>query len=152
MLDLKPNKIDSSSSSIKSNQSKKGNKNRRSFPPRTTRFLGRTEDIKYDIFDVRDGRSPEQFNKTLKAIADYILKEYRNGMTCSQSIRDMSLAHLDEPDRPKDFNNPVHMAIFNEEVREYVKEKKTLKGHLNSAFGLIWGQDTPGMILHYLKP
>jgi hypothetical protein len=66
-------------------------------------------------------------------------------MTCSQSIRDMSLAHLDEPDRPKDFNNPVQMAIFNEKVQEYVKEKKTLKGQLNSAYGLIWVQCTPGM-------
>jgi hypothetical protein len=131
MLDLKPNKSDSSSSSVN--------------PPRTSRFLGRTEEIKHDIFDVPDGRSPEQFNKTLEAIADYILKEYRNGMTCSQSIRDMSLAHLDEPERPKDFNDPVQMAIFNEEVREYVKEKKTLKGQLNSAFGLIWRQCTPGM-------
>jgi len=116
MSDIKPNKIDSSSSSIKSNQSKKGNKNRWSFPPRTTRFVGQTEEIKYDIFDVPDGRFPEQFTKTLEAIADYILKEYRNGMTCSQSIRDISLAHLDEPDRPKDFNDPVQMAIFNEEV------------------------------------
>jgi hypothetical protein len=116
MSDLKPNKIDASSSSVKRNQSKKGNKNHRSFPPRTSRFLGQTEEIKHDIFDVPDGRTPEQFNKTLEAIADYILKEYRNGMTCSQSIRDMSVAHLDEPDRPKDFNDPVQMAIFNEEV------------------------------------
>jgi hypothetical protein len=113
---VKPNKIDSSSSLIKSSQSKKGNKNCWSFPPRTTRFLGQTEEIKHDIFDVPDGRSPEQFNKTLETIADYILKEYWNGMTCSQSIIDMSLAHLDESDRPKDFNNPVQMAIFNEEV------------------------------------
>jgi hypothetical protein len=111
MSDLNPR-----TSLIKSNQSKKGNENCRSFPPRTTRFLGRTEEIKHDIFDVPDRRSPEQFTKTLKAIADYILKEYQNEMTCNQYIRDISLAHLDGPDKPRDFNDPVQKAIFNEEV------------------------------------
>jgi hypothetical protein len=145
MTDNKPTKEEIPPSPFKSNQQKKGNKNGRPFMPRTSRFTGQTEEIKYNIFDVPDGKSPEQFNKTLESIADYILKEYKNGMACNQSIRDMELALLEEPDRPDDFNDPVKLAFFNKEVREYVKEKKTFKGQLNSAYGLILGQCIPCM-------
>jgi hypothetical protein len=94
---------------------------------------------------VPDGRNPEQFSKTVEAIADYILKEYKNGMACSQTIRDMTPATLEEPRRPDDLNDPVKLAIFNEEVREYVKDTKSFKGQLNSAYGLILGQCTSSM-------
>jgi hypothetical protein len=39
----------------------------------------------------------------------------------------------------------IQWAIFNEAVREFVKENKTLKGELNSAYGLIWGQCSPSI-------
>jgi hypothetical protein len=82
---------------------------------------------------------------TLESIADYFLKEYKNGMACSQTIRDMSPAILEEPRRPDELNDQVKLAIFNEEVREYVKDKKSFMGNLNSACGLILGQCTPSM-------
>jgi hypothetical protein len=109
------------------------------------KFIGRTEEIKNDIFDVPDGNNPKQFSKMVEAITDYILKEYKNGMAYSQAIRDMTPETLKEPRRHDDLNDPVKLAIFNEEVREYVKDKKSFKGQLNSAYGLILGQCTPSM-------
>ena len=145
MSESKPIKVESTTTTSSNPTQKRGNRNRRIFIPRAPKFTGRTEEIKNDIFDVPDGRNPEQFSKTLESIADYILKEYKNGIACSQSIRDMMTAIIQEPDTPDDFSDPVKIAIFNEEVREYVKEKKMFKGQLNSAYGLILGQCTPGM-------
>jgi hypothetical protein len=108
-------------------------------------LIGRTDEIKKDIFDVPDGRNPKQFSKTVESIANYILKEHNNGMACSQTIGDMTPETLKEPRRPDDLNDPVKLAIFNEEVREYVKDKKSFKGQLNSVYGLILGQCTPSM-------
>jgi hypothetical protein len=51
----------------------------------------------------------------------------------------MAPATLEEPRRSDDLNNIVKLAIFNEEVKEYVKDKKSFKGQLNSAYGLIFG-------------
>jgi hypothetical protein len=66
-------------------------------------------------------------------------------MACSQTICDMTPETLEEPRRPDGLNEPVKLAIFNDEVREYVKDKKSFKGQLNSAYGLILGQYTPSM-------
>jgi hypothetical protein len=66
-------------------------------------------------------------------------------MAYSQTIRDMTPATLEEPRRPDDLNDPVKLAILNEEVREYVKNKKSFKEQLNSAYGLILGQCTLSM-------
>jgi hypothetical protein len=63
---------------------------------------------------VPDRRNPKQFSKTVESIADYILEEYKNGMACSQTIRDMTPATIEEPRRPDDLNDPVKLAIFNE--------------------------------------
>jgi len=145
MSDPKPIKVDSSHTISSSQNQKKGNRNRRSFIPRTPKFTGRTEEIKYDVFEVPDGKNPEQFNKTLEAISDYILKEYKNGIACSQSVRDMIVVNITEPSKPEDFNDPVQLAIFNEEVREFVQQRKWFKGQLNSAYGLILGQCSPSM-------
>jgi hypothetical protein len=40
----------------------------------------------------------------------------------------MALVPPEEPHRPDDCNDPVKIAILNEEVRENVKEKKNLSG------------------------
>ena len=75
MTESKPTKVESSSMTFNGNPQKKGFKNRRPFIPRASKFIGRTDEIKNDIFDVPDGRNPEQFSKTLESIADYILKD-----------------------------------------------------------------------------
>jgi hypothetical protein len=77
------------------------------------KFIGRPDKIKNNIFDDPDGRNPEQFSKTVESIAKYILKEYKNGMPCSQTIRDMTPATLKEPRRPYDLNDQVKIAMFN---------------------------------------
>ena len=60
-------------------------------------------------------------------------------MVCSQSIRNMVLATLKDSGQPDTFNNPVKMATFCQEVREYVRDMKAFMGQLNSAYRLILG-------------
>jgi hypothetical protein len=69
-----------------------------------------------------------KFSKTLDSIANYILRENKNGMACIQTIRNLTPEILDKPERPDNLNDLVKLAIFNEEVREYVKNKKSYKG------------------------
>jgi hypothetical protein len=145
MTESKPTKVESSPMIFSGNPQKKGYKNRQSFIPRASKLIGRTDEIKNDIFNVPDGRNPEQFSKTVESIANFILKEYKNDMACSQSICDMAPATLEEPRRPDDLNDPVKLAIFNEEGREYVKAEISFKGQLTSAYGLILGQCTPSI-------
>jgi hypothetical protein len=68
--------------------------------------MGRTKVIKNDVFDVPDGGSLEQLNKTSESIDDY-LNDYNQGMACSQFIHNMNLELLEDPDRPDDFSDPV---------------------------------------------
>jgi hypothetical protein len=68
--------------------------------PKASKFIWHTDEIKNNIFDVPDGRNPKQFSKTLESIANYILKEYKNSMACSQTIRDMAPETLQESGRP----------------------------------------------------
>jgi hypothetical protein len=128
MTESKPTKVESSPMIFSGNPQKKRYKNCPPFIPRASKLIGRTDKIKNDIFDVPDGRNPKQFSKMVEAIANYILKEYKNGMACGQTIRDMTPATLEESRRPDDLNNPVKLVIFNEEVREYVKDEKSFKG------------------------
>jgi hypothetical protein len=57
----------------------------------------------------------------------------------------MAATTLEEPRRPDDLNDPVKLAILNEEVREYVRDKTSFKGQPNSAYRLILGQCNPSI-------
>jgi hypothetical protein len=39
----------------------------------------------------------------------------------------MTPATLNAPRRPDDLNDPVKLAIFNEDMRKYVRDKKSFK-------------------------
>jgi hypothetical protein len=80
------------------------------------------------MFDVPNGRNPEQFNKTFEVISDYILKECKNGIACSRSIRDMKIAIIEELNKPEDFNDLVQLAIFNAEVRNLSRKESHSRG------------------------
>jgi hypothetical protein len=58
MTESKPTKVESSPKIFSGNPQKKGYKNCRPFIQRASKFIGRTEEIKNDIFDVPDGRNP----------------------------------------------------------------------------------------------
>jgi DNA polymerase elongation subunit (family B) len=141
----KPAKVDLSLTTSPNQNQKRGNRNHCIFTPIALRFTGCTEEVKNNVFEVHNKRNPELFNKTLKSLFDYILKEYKNGIACSQSISDMMLVVIQEPDRPEDFTDPFQLTIFIEEVKGYVKEKKEFKEQLNSAYGLLLGQSSTRM-------
>jgi hypothetical protein len=70
MTESKPTKVESSPTIFSDNPQKKGYKNRRPFIPRASKFIGHTDEIKNDVFDVPGGRNPEHFSNTVKSIAD----------------------------------------------------------------------------------
>jgi hypothetical protein len=141
MTESKTTKVESSPTIFNGIPQKKGYKNRQQFIPRASKFIGRNHKIKNNFFDVPDGRNADQFSKTLESIAEYILKEYKNNMACSQAIRDMVPATLEESRITDDLIYPVKLAIFDEEVRECVKDKKSFKdiilGQCNVHLNLI---------------
>jgi hypothetical protein len=87
-----------------------------------------------------------QFAKTVKALDEYGKKNLRYSEDLSSLFGDMIvLPAIPEPDDPIASVTQTQTLIWNEEVKEYVKQACALKGNLATIYAISWGQSSEAM-------
>jgi hypothetical protein len=70
----------------------------------TTKFVGKTPELKHDIFENMGAHDAHMFHHSLKHITDYIQLNYCNEV--SEAIRSMTPVNIEIPEAPKDKPDP----------------------------------------------
>ena len=118
-----------------------GKKQRRS--PYNERFKGATEALEGNVFDCGYSQT-EQYNKTVKAIAEYVGIMYKNGTDVRISIEQIERVNIPISEEPGNATS-LQTRIWQKEVDEAVRRRTILKQNLKTLFSLMWGQCTAAM-------
>ena len=98
----------------------------------------------FECFDEQNDR--RQFDKTVEALAEYTKKTIKYSEDLAPLFGDtIMLPTLDEPDDPDPDANQTQTLIWNEEVKEYVKRTRQLRGSLATIYAVAWGQCSEAM-------
>ena len=111
----------------------------RPYAPSRQRFEGETEALKGHIYDLIGSKSADLFITTTKQIAGYVGRTYTQGGDIRLAIENLALPTLEGPTAPTP-TDALAVAIFREEVREFVKRTKKLEENVQLLWALLWGQ------------
>ena len=100
-----------------------GKRHRRQAPK--ARFEGATADFKSNYFDTNNNQS-EQYNKTIKAICEYVGITYKNGADVRVSIEQLTIVDIVIPEEPIDASS-LEKIIWEKEVENGVRRRSLLK-------------------------
>ena len=106
-----------------------------------TRFAGVCEELKRYVYDTGVGRNNAKiFNKTMKAIAEYVAREYSGAGEFRNGIPEMTLPMLVAPSPPADTATLVQLKIWEMDFKEYQKRLEERERNMEKTFALILGQ------------
>ena len=109
-----------------------------------TNFSGETTDMNGHLFQTIDiSKEATQYVKTVEALEHFAFKTYRVDLSSIFRRDDLELPSIEIPEKPskEEINeNPAVEDIYQLKLKEFVKDKKTLKVALKSIFAIIWGQ------------
>ena len=104
-------------------------------------FKGETAGMNGNVFQTQEeSRDPTQYKRTMEALERFANKQYDVDM---RSLFDAEcvLPTVTRPVRPEGVNvDPLDVEEYREEVKQYVKDKKSLEKSLRAMFSVIWGQ------------
>ena len=112
-----------------------------------TRFKGSTEEMNGNVFECYEEQSDRrQFAKTLEALESYV----KTKLAFSEDLAplfgmEISEPTIEKPDDPGPNPTETDKLIWQEEVKEYVKRNRTLKGNLANVHAVIWSQSSEAM-------
>ena len=87
-----------------------------------TRFAGVCEELKEYVYDTGVGKNNAKiFNKTMKAIAEYVAREYSGAGEFRNGLPEMTLPMLVAPSPPADTATVVELKIWEMDFKEYWK-------------------------------
>ena len=87
-----------------------------------TRFAGVCEELKEYVYDTGVGRNNAKiFSKTMKAIAEYVAREYLGAGEFRNGLPEMTLPTLVAPSPPADTATVVQLKIWEMDFKEYRK-------------------------------
>jgi hypothetical protein len=93
----------------------------------------------FKCFDEQSDR--RQFNRTVEALEEYAKKTLKHSEDLAPLFVDqITLPTSDEPDDPDPNATQTQTLIWNEEVKEYVKRARQLRGNLATLYTVAWGQ------------
>ncbi len=110
------------------------------------RFVGRSEDLEGYVYSVSTSKAGLQFTRTTDEIARYAGEKYSTvGSYIRTAILTMTVQVPTRPAAPTATGAPptidaVDQAIFNEEIRQFVKEKAGILAAMKGLYSVIWGQ------------
>ena len=120
-------------------------RNRRNWGRRTgvqqTRFTRICEELKEHVYDTGVGRNnAEIFNKTTKAIAEYMAREYTAAGEFRNGLPEMMLPTLVTPAPPGATATVVELKIWEMDFKEYRKRLEERERNMEKAYALILRQ------------
>ena len=110
-------------------------------------FKGTTTEMNGNVFECYDEQTDRrQYAKTVEALMGYVKKNLK----CAEDLKslfatDMKTPELEKPAVPDDNTDETDMAIWNEDIKDYAKGKRALRGNLAAIHAVIWGQCSEAM-------
>ena len=111
----------------------------RPYAPSRQWFEGETAALKGHIYDLIGSKSADRFITTTKQIAGYVGRTYTQGGNICLAVENLTLPVLQGPTAPTT-TDALTVAIFREEVKEFVKRTQKLEEHVQLLWALLWGQ------------
>ena len=111
----------------------------RPYAPSRQCFEGETEAMKGHVYDLIGSKSTGLFITTTKQIAGYVGQTYTQGGDIHLAVENLTLPILEGPAAPTT-TDALTIAIFHEEVKEFVKRTKKLEENVQLLWALLWGQ------------
>jgi Zinc knuckle len=100
-----------------------------------------------NVFECYDEQTDRrQYAKTVEALMGYAKKNLK----CAEDLKslfatEMTNPTLERPVRPGADADETDIAIWNEDIRDYAKRKRVLRGNLAAIQAIIWGQCSEAM-------
>ena len=114
---------------------------RRRIGVQQTRFTGVCEELKEHVYDTGVSRNnAEIFNKTTKAIAEYVAREYTAAGEFRNGLPEMMLPTLVAPSPPAATATVVELKIWEMDFKEYRKWLEERERNMEKSYALILGQ------------
>ncbi|KAI2506981.1 hypothetical protein MHU86_7478 [Fragilaria crotonensis] len=128
-------------------RSGRGSSGRGSHRPRSTGFKGTTTEMNGNVFECYDEQTDRrQYAKTVEALEGYAKKSLKYAEDLATLFAtEMQLPNLEKPMRPGEGADETDLAIWNEDIRDYAKRKRVLRGNLAALQAVIWGQCSEAM-------
>ena len=106
---------------------------------------GREDALKGHIYDiVNTSTSANAFITTTEEIAEFAGRTLKMGNSVKRSMEQMTTITVNKPSKPphdkEGIVDEVDQAIYKEEVKSYVIDKKLLKSSMQKAYSVIYGQ------------
>ena len=106
-----------------------------------TRFTGVCEELKEHVYDTGIGRNnTEIFNKTMKAIAEYVAREYTAAGEFRNGLPELTLPTLVAPAPPEATATVVELKIWEMDFKEYRRRLEERERNMEKAYAPILGQ------------
>ena len=126
-----------SSNDLRRNQRNRG----RRTGVQQTRFTGVCEELKDYVYNTGVGRNnAEIFSKTMKAIAEYVAREYTAVGEFHNGLPDLTLPTLVAPSPPQAMATVVELKIWEMDFKEYRKRVEEREKNMEKTYALILGQ------------
>ena len=116
--------------------------------PRSSGFKGTNAEIHGNVFECYDEPTDRrQFMKTVEALVGYVKKDLKYAEDLAPLLgTEMRLSTLEKPMKPVGEEvDETDLAIWNEDVRDYSKRKRVLRGNLAAIHTVIWEQCSEAM-------
>lgn len=100
-----------------------------------------------NVFECHDEQTDRrQYAKTVEALEGYAKKNLKYAEDLAPLFAtDMKLPELEKPMKPGEGADETDLAIWNEDIRDYAKRKRALRGNLAAIHAVIWGQCSEAM-------
>ena len=94
-----------------------------------------------NVFECYDEQTDRrQYAKTVEALEGYAKKTLKYAEDLATLFAtEMRLPSLEKPMRPGTDADETDLAIWNEDIRDYAKRKRVLRGNLAALQAVIWG-------------
>ncbi|KAL7470808.1 hypothetical protein ACHAXS_011072 [Conticribra weissflogii] len=122
----------------------KGNVQKRSQRPNNfkKKFRSDIPELETHTFDCGTSNDAALFEESLEAVADYVEREFKYGGDASQSLREMDLAVVAEPNNPDPSwkaDKPWEYDKWMTKYRKYADRVELLEENIKKAYALIYG-------------
>jgi hypothetical protein len=115
------------------------------------KFTGRSDDLEGYVYTLVSNKGGLQFTRTTEEVARYAGEKYSVvGAYVRTAILTMTQQVPVRPTAPAPQGtppvvDPVDQAIFNEEIRQFVRNKAAIIAAMKAIYSVIWGQCSKGL-------